>query len=199
MLSASSVTFQYNGASPLIDNLNFHLQAGEIVGLPGRSGIGKSTFALMLSGILHPLSGKITCNNQGLPKNGYCPVQLIFQHPEMAINPRWKISRVLEEGNAAYPTMYEKFGLHADMLDRYSCELSGGELQRIALIRVMNENTRYIIADEITASLDASTQALIWTSLIPWAKKKNVGILSISHDRKLLERICDRIDYSFEQ
>ncbi len=197
MLQTESLSFQYKQNSPLLNGLNFQLRAGEIVGLPGRSGIGKTTLAHLLTGFLRPSAGTVNCDGASFPGKGYCPAQLIFQHPELALNPRWKISKILEEGNHDFAPLLKKFGIASQWLDRYPHELSGGELQRIALIRIMNKNTRYIIADEITASLDANTQALIWTNLIAWAEKHGVGILVISHDSNLLQRICHRIDTSF--
>lgn len=199
MLAADSLTFRYSNEIPLIEDLNFQLQPGEIVGLPGKSGIGKSTLANLLTGYLQPLSGTIRCNNNPLTDNNTCPAQLIFQHPELAMNPRWKIRKILEEGNSSYSPLLRKFGVAEQWLERYPHELSGGELQRIALIRIMNNKTRYMIADEITASLDANTQALIWTNLMTWAEEMEIGILAISHDDNLLQRICHRIDTSFVQ
>lgn len=197
MLTADSITYDYNHNAPLIEQLSFHLDPGEVAGLPGRSGIGKSTLAYLLTGFLQPHSGTIKCDGKPLEDRCFCPAQLIFQHPELAMNPRWKISKILEEGNSDYASLLKKFGIAPGWLDRYPHELSGGELQRIALIRIMNPKTRYIIADEITASLDANTQALIWNNLLSWAKENEVGILAISHDSNLLNRICHRIDDSF--
>lgn len=199
MLATDSLTFRYVEETPLIENLNFQLRPGEIVGLPGKSGIGKSTLANLLTGYLQPQSGTIRCNTKPLADNDTCPAQLIFQHPELAMNPRWKIRKILEEGNSNYSPLLRKFGVAENWLERYPHELSGGELQRIALIRIMNDKTRYMIADEITASLDANTQALIWTNLMAWAEEKEIGILAISHDDNLLQRICHRIDTSFVQ
>lgn len=171
---------------------------GEVVGLIGESGIGKSTLASLLTGYLQPSSGTISCDNNLLSGVNGWSAQLVFQHPELAMNPRWKIKKILEEGNTNYTPLLQKFGVATEWLERYPHELSGGELQRVALIRVMNDTTRYIIADEITSSLDANSQALIWTNLLAWAKEKQVGILVISHNINLLRRICDRIDTSFQ-
>lgn len=199
MLTADFLSFAYEKDTTLFDNINFYLYTGEVVGLPGKSGIGKSTLAKLLTGYLQPSSGIIRCDNKPLNNVNGCPAQLIFQHPEMAMNPRWKIRKILAEGNSNYAPLLEKFGIRTQWLQRYPHELSGGELQRIALIRVMNSTTRYIIADEITASLDANSQALIWTNLLAWAREKQIGILVISHNINLLQRICDRVDTSFQK
>ena len=73
-------------------------------------------------------------------------------------------------------------------------ELSGGELQRVAIARVLNRNTRYLIADEMTAMLDANTQALIWQVILAFARQYQVGVIAISHDKPLLERICHGVE-----
>jgi peptide/nickel transport system ATP-binding protein/Fe3+-transporting ATPase len=181
----------------LLEGVDCAVHSGEIVGLPGPSGCGKSTLAKLLAGFVFPQSGKITCNGRPLPANGCAPVQMIFQHPELAVNPRWKISKILAEGNNNCAELLYHFGIHQNQLERYPHELSGGELQRITLIRVMTPATRYLIADEMTASLDPATQASIWKTVLSWAKTEQVGILAISHDTSLLNCICDRIDNGF--
>lgn len=197
MLQAKSVVYRYQQHVPLLEGVNCTVMPGEIVGLPGASGCGKSTLGRLLAGYRFPQAGNVTCQDRVLPENGYSPVQMIFQHAESSMNPRWKIKKILAEGNSEYSEVLRQFGLHPSWLDRYPHELSGGELQRIALIRVMNSSTRYLIADEMTASLDPNTQALIWQGVIPWAKENQVGVLAISHDQNLLARIADRIDQTF--
>lgn len=192
MLCAEKLTFSYLQQDPVIADFNMTLQPGEVVGLKGPSGRGKSTLGQLLSGYLQPSEGTIRVDNEQLPSSGYCPVQLIFQHPEQAVNPRWKIGKILREANLGFDRFFGLFGLEQDWLDRYPHELSGGELQRIALLRIMNGRTRYIIADEITSSLDPINQARIWNILLPWAKESGVGLLVISHDTMLLERITGR-------
>jgi peptide/nickel transport system ATP-binding protein/Fe3+-transporting ATPase len=197
MLQAETVVYRYQRHMPLLEGINLTIRPGEIVGLPGASGCGKSTLGRLLAGYLSPQTGAVTYGNRLLPEESYCPVQMIFQHPESSMNPRWKIKKILAEGNQKNADLLQQFGIHSSWLDRFPHELSGGELQRIALIRVMNSDTRYLIADEMTASLDPNTQALIWQSVVPWVKANQVGLLAISHDQKLLARISDRLDHTF--
>lgn len=197
MLQGEMIHYRYNHHAPLLEEVDCTIRSGEIVGLPGPSGCGKSTLGRLLAGYATPQSGTISCEGRPLPKAGYCPVQMIFQHPELAVNPRWKIKKILEEGNSDHRDLLEPFGICENWLERYPHELSGGELQRITLIRAMTPSTRYLIADEMTASLDPGTQALIWQTVMKWAKALKVGILAISHDASLLDRICDRIDNTF--
>jgi len=197
MLQAEEVCYRYELNTLLLEGVDCTIQSGEIVGLPGPSGCGKSTLARLLAGYAIPRSGRISCDDRPLPAIGFCPVQMIFQHPELAVNPRWKIGTILAEGNSNCSRLLNQFGIHQNMLERYPHELSGGELQRITLIRAMTPATRYLIADEMTASLDPATQALIWQTVLDWARREQVGILAISHDASLLSCICDRIDDSF--
>lgn len=197
MLQAKRIYYRYQHDVPLLEELDCTIEPGEIVGLPGPSGCGKSTLGRLLAGYQTPQAGTISSGGNLLPAGGYCPVQMIFQHPELSVNPRWRIRKILEEGNNDHAELVRSFGIHQNWLERYPHELSGGELQRIALIRAMTPSTRYLIADEMTASLDPGTQALIWQNVMRWAKSREVGILAISHDVNLLERICDRIDTSF--
>lgn len=102
------------------------------------------------------------------------------------------MKQILEEGNPSGQDMMAEFGLGKKYLNRFPHEMSGGELQRIVIARALGQKTRYLIADEITAMLDAVTQAQIWHMICRHVKKNNIGLLAISHDNALLNRICDR-------
>lgn len=122
------------------------------------------------------VEGSVSVNGRSLPKKGYCPVQLIFQNPELSMNPRWRIHQILQEGYPTDPTQLEAFGIHPGWLNRYPHELSGGELQRVAIARILNPATRYLIADEMTAMLDANTQALTWQIVLKFVRQQQVGL-----------------------
>ena len=89
----------------------------------------------------------------------------------------------------------DTFGLKDNWLNRWPSELSGGELQRFSILRALNPKTKFIIADEISTMLDAVTQVQIWEALISHCKANNIGILAVSHDKELLEVVCDDILY----
>ncbi|MDM9379419.1 ATP-binding cassette domain-containing protein [Chlorogloeopsis sp. ULAP01] len=194
MLKAEHLSFRYHSQQRwILQDFGLELARGEVVGLTGASGLGKTTIGKLLAGYLQPTQGKVTCNGQPLPSSCYCSVQLIFQNPELAVNPRWRISKILAEGKPPSADLLTALGIHQSWLNRYPHELSGGELQRIAVARSLNSSTHYLIADEMTAMLDANTQALIWQVVIKYAKEHEVGILVISHEAALLQRLCTHI------
>ena len=197
MLRADTVSFRYQNGPLILNRISLHVAPGEIVGLPGPSGQGKTTLGRILSGYMEPDAGTVTIDDAPLPTSGYCPAQLLFQHPELAMNPRCRIARILDEAKPCPRRILDDLGIKPSWLDRYPHELSGGELQRIALARVMNEDTRYLVADEMTAMLDTNTQAHIWKILLNWTHESRIGVLAISHDLHLLKRITTRIDTSF--
>jgi peptide/nickel transport system ATP-binding protein len=193
MLKGEHLSFRYGTNKPwILQDFNIEIAKGEIVGLSGASGLGKTTLGKLLAGYVRPTEGRITIEGQPLPTRGYCPVQLIFQNPELAMNPRWRIEKILFEGQTPSLELLQTLSIHQSWLRRFPHELSGGELQRVAVARSLVPRTRYIIADEMTAMLDANTQALIWRAAIDYACQAGIGILVISHDFELLKRLCDR-------
>lgn len=193
MLTGEKLAFRYAPHAPwIVDDVSLAIAPGEIVGLSGPSGRGKTTLAKLLGGYLRPHSGRIMVNNRSLPARGYCPVQLIFQHPELTANPRWRIAQILDEGHRPSPALMDALGLDRGWLTRWPHELSGGELQRVAVARALGPRTRYLLADEMTAMLDANTQAQIWHAVLDHARQHDVGVLVISHDAPLLARLCTR-------
>lgn len=122
-------------------------------------------------------------------------MQLIFQHPEKTMNPKWKMEKVLDEPWTLPQKLKDTFGLKDVWLTRWPNELSGGELQRFSILRALNPKSRFIIADEISTMRDVVTQVQIWEALINHCRDNNIGILAVSHDEKLLNVICDDILY----
>ena len=103
------------------------------------------------------------------------PVQLIWQHPEQALNPRWRMRQVLSEGGQVDEESRGRLGIREEWLDRFPSELSGGELQRFCIARALAANPRYLLADEITAMFDAVTQSQIWQALLHEARRAGAG------------------------
>ena len=193
LLEAKNVSYRYDKGPWLFENFNFSLEPGEIVGLHGPSGCGKTTFARILAGYEKPTNGEILLNGAPLPKRGYLPIQLDYQHPEKAVNNRWQMKKVINEGWQPEPDFLRQFGIEEEWLKRWPNELSGGELQRFCVVRALGPKTAFLIADEMTTMLDAITQAQIWSALLHHAKEKKMGILIISHDHHLMEQLCTRM------
>jgi len=169
------------------------IEPGEVVGLGGPSGAGKSTLARVLAGHIAPDGGVVTVDGMPLREDRYRPVQMLFQSPELAVNPRWRIRDILSEAYAPEPSLLGALGVRDSWAWRYPHELSGGELQRVAIARSLGPSTRYLVADEISGMLDPITQAEIWRLLLDLVRVRGIGMLVISHDAALLDRIAGRL------
>ena len=191
-LKANNVSFRYD-RDWILENINFSLKSGQRMGLFAPSGYGKSTFAKLLSGYLEPSRGSVTLDGRPLPRKGICPVQLIWQHPEKAVNPRWKLRRVLSESGAIDDRVLEDFGIRQEWLERYPGELSGGELQRFSVARAVMSGAEFLICDEISTMLDVITQAQLWNEILKIAEKRGMGLLVVTHNLALARRICTNV------
>ena len=193
-LEAKNVSFRYEPRLPwVLQSVSLKLERGARTALFAPSGYGKTTLAMLLAGYLQPTAGEVLLDGAPLPKTGVCPVQLICQHPEKAINPRWRLARVLEESGALSDSVLDAFGIERAWLTRYPRELSGGELQRFCVARALMSGAQYLICDEISTMLDVITQAQIWNTVLAEAEKRNMAILAVTHNRNLAERIADEI------
>ncbi len=193
-LRAENLSFRYDRFSPMIlDHVNFQVKSGERVGLIAPSGYGKSTLAMLLAGFYQPEQGKVLLDGAPLPTKGICPVQLIYQHPEKAINPRWRLRQVLEESGRLQEDVLEAFGIEPEWLNRYPRELSGGELQRFCVARALMSGADFLICDEISTMLDVITQAQIWNVILEKAEEKGMGLVVVTHNMALAKRVCTRI------
>ena len=194
ILEARDISFSYERkGAELFSNIKFKVENNERVWVPGPSGYGKTTLCKILAGYLEPCKGQILLDGKPLPKKGYCPVQMIWQHPERAVNPRLKMENILSDGGQVENRIIEELGIEEDWLNRYPQELSGGELQRFCIARALGKETRFLIADEISTMLDLITQSQIWNFLLEEVKRRKMGLLVVSHSGELLERVCTRI------
>ena len=194
-LIAENITFAYRKENWILKDVNFSLESGQVLGLVGDSGSGKSTLCKILAGYEKNYQGNVNINGKKIPPNGYNPVQLIFQHPEKAVNPKWKMKDILNEGHTVSQEILVSFGIKKSWLNRWPNELSGGELQRFALARALSPETKFLIADEITTMVDAITQAQIWNTILNTTKEFNIGILVVTHEKNLINRICNDVIY----
>lgn len=194
-LKANNISFSYNKKRQILQDFSLSINSNQIIGLMGDSGSGKSTLCKILAGYISHYHGEVTLDGKPIPDKDFCPVQLIFQHPEKTMNPKWKMEKVLNESWMPPQDLKDTFGLKEHWLTRWPNELSGGELQRFSILRALNPKTKFIIADEISTMLDAVTQVQIWEALITHCKANDIGILAVSHDKELLEVLCDEILY----
>ena len=193
-LRAENISFRYNRKSPwILKNVDLTLDAGERVALTGPSGCGKSTLSKILAGYLEPTEGQVLLDGKPLPTRGYSPVQLIYQHPEQAVNPRWKMERTLKECWEPDEELLKEMGIESEWLKRWPSELSGGELQRFCIARVLGPQTQFLVCDEITTMLDVITQAQIWELLLERARERDLGMAVVTHNMALAEKVCSRI------
>lgn len=211
MLEARNISFGYPGASkPLYEDFCLSVGSGERVALSAPSGFGKTTLCRVLAGYERPWEGEVLVDGSQLPKRGACPVQMILQHPETAVDPRMRMAATLEEARGAFEgltaavrngadpspealRLMEGLGIKRQWLTRFPHELSGGELQRFCVARALAANPRYLIADEISTMLDAVTQAQIWGFLLKELELRGVGLVFVSHSAALTERIATRV------
>lgn len=194
-LEARALSFRYdNGNRQILNNLSMTLISTDRLGLIAPSGFGKTTFCKILAGYEKPDSGEVLLDGKPLSDwKGYCPVQMIWQHPELSVNPRWKMGEVLKEGDQVEQRIMDGLGIEPDWLNRYPSELSGGELQRFCIARALGQRTRFLLADEISTMLDLITQSQLWNFLLEEVKNREIGLLAVSHSDALLERICTKM------
>ncbi len=208
LLTTEKLTKQYKntGGHMALQNAEISVKPGETVGLFGESGSGKSTLGMMAAGLLKPTSGRILADGKeiSMPYKGENrrKIQILFQHPETSFNPALILLRSMTEPYSIYhiPYTYEglleyigHYGLYEEHLHRTPSGLSGGELQRAALARILLFEPELIILDEPTSMLDVITQAQIMKMLREYQEQHGTSYLLISHSRPLCEQFCSRI------
>ena len=192
-IEGKNISFRYGeNRHWILKDVSICIKEGERVGLVGPSGYGKSTLVKILSGYLKPVSGEVLLDGKPLPRKGVSPVQLIYQHPEKAINPRWKMKKVLQESGMFRDEVMEALGIEKDWLERYPGELSGGELQRFCVARSLFQGTHFLFADEMSTMLDVITQAQIWNLMLKEVEQRKLGLLMVTHNQELAKQICTR-------
>ena len=193
-VEVNNVSFRYNSSSPwVLKDVSLKVKSGERIGLVGPSGYGKSTLAKIIAGYMKADSGKILYDGKEFENNAFSPIQLVYQHPEKAVNPRLKMDKILYEGWNVEDKLLKEFGIEKSWLKRWPGELSGGELQRFCIVRALSPKTRFLVCDEISTMLDVITQAQIWNSLIKICNRNNIGMIVVTHNMALAKRVCNRI------
>lgn len=215
MLSLQGIYKRYRvqGRGVVIaDNLNLELAENQIIGLVGSSGCGKSTIGRMALGLEAPDRGEVFLDGQDIStmnrkeaKAFRRSVQLVVQHPDAAFNPRRTLSaslaevfrfhRVCPQGEerAYLAAALDHVRIHGQLLERYPAQLSGGELQRMAIARSILTKPRFLLLDEVTSMLDVSVQATTIRTLEELRDHHRMGYLFITHNLGLAQVFCDRI------
>jgi peptide/nickel transport system ATP-binding protein len=199
---------------PALAGVSLQVREGETVGVVGPSGSGKSTLARILAGHLAPDTGEVILEGEVLPTSWKSSergrrrrVQLVMQDPADALSPRLTVEELVqepldiarepvpEERRSAVAEVLERVGLPATgtFLAARTHELSGGQLQRIALARALVTRPKLLVADEPTAMLDASEQARLLVVLRELQVEMGLGLVFISHDLAVVRKVTDRI------
>ncbi|MER6051170.1 ATP-binding cassette domain-containing protein [Streptomyces sp. NPDC001793] len=209
MLELRDITAGYDRGAPVVRGRSLTLAPGEAVGLLGPSGCGKSTLARVAALLHRPYAGTVVLD--GTPAPGWrhrAPRALrtafgvLFQQPRLSADPRLRLADAIAEPlratgrKAEVPDRLRELaplvGLTEDLLARRPHEVSDGQLQRACLARALVLRPRWLICDEMTAMLDASTTAALVAVVETYRRESGAGVLAVGHDRTLLERWCDR-------
>lgn len=180
--------------------INFNIRQGEILGLLGKSGCGKSTLSRVITGLNNNYGGEVVYND-----NTGNRIQMVFQDPYSSLNPSRTVGFILSEplrnkGVLKKTEIKERVletlkevGLTEEFYDRYPDELSGGQRQRVSIGMALIGEPKLIVADEPVSALDVTVQSQILELFLKVQKEKEVSVLMISHDRQVLNQVCDRI------
>ncbi|NCB62385.1 MAG: ATP-binding cassette domain-containing protein [Clostridia bacterium] len=193
-LEMKGLSFRYEKSShAALADFNLTLESGQRLGLKAPSGRGKTTLCKLLAGYMEPQSGQVLLD--GLPLRAYrgpCPVQLIWQHPEEAVDPLLPLGETLSEAGPPEARILNGLGIRSEWYARYPAELSGGELQRFCVARALGKHTRFLLCDEMTAMLDTVNQAELWRFVLSECAQRDIGLLAVSHSDALLARLVTR-------
>ncbi len=196
-----------------VDGIDLALRPGETLGVVGESGSGKSTLARAILQLVRPVAGEVVWLGQ--PLQGLSPaqlrplrrdLQLVFQDPLASLDPRMTVAELIGEPlrvhrramsaadrSEAAAEILLRVGLHADMLNRYPHELSGGQCQRVAIARAMVLKPKLLVCDEAVSALDVSVQAQILGLLQDLERDYGTAILFISHNLAVVRQLCTRV------
>lgn len=209
MLELRAITAGYDRRAPVVRGVSLTVAPGEAVGLLGPSGCGKSTLARVAALLHRPDAGTVVLDGTPVhrwrhraPRDRRTAFGVVFQQARLSADPRLTLSDLIAEplratGRRAeaperVAELAETVGLTADLLTRRPHEVSDGQLQRACLARALVLRPRWLVCDEMTAMLDASTSAALVAVVEDYRARTGAGLLSVGHDHTLLRRWCDR-------
>ena len=200
-LEARDISFKYGeGTRQILNHVTLMVESGEKVGIMAPSGYGKTTLCKILAGYEKPDQGEVLLDGTPIRAfRGYSPVQMVWQHPELSVNPKRRLRTVTAEGDWSFEDPGERarieaeLGIRDEWKERFPVEVSGGELQRFCIARALGRRTKLLIADEMTTMLDLITQGQIWDFVLKELKRRDIGMIAVSHSPELLEKVCDRV------
>lgn len=200
------------GTLRILEDINFEIAKGEVVGLVGESGSGKTTIGRAILRLIEPTTGEVRINGTDIVplsapelRKLRPQMQYVFQDPFASLSPRMTVGEILTEGLAiqGIGTKTERLEraaraladveLPADAISRYPHEFSGGQRQRIGIARALTLAPEFIVADEPVSALDVSIQAQVINLLRDLQQRLGLTMLFISHDLAVVEYICDRV------
>ncbi|RLU89089.1 ABC transporter ATP-binding protein [Streptomyces griseocarneus] len=209
MLELSRITAGYERRAPVVRDVSLTVAPGEAVGLLGPSGCGKSTLARVAALLHRPYSGTVVVDGRAAhgwrhraPREQRTAFGVVFQQPRLSADPRMRLADLIaeplratgrrDEAAARVDELAGRVGLSAELLRRRPHEVSDGQLQRACLARALVLRPRWLICDEMTAMLDASTTAALVAVVEDYRAESGAGLLTVGHDSVLLDRWCDR-------
>jgi oligopeptide/dipeptide ABC transporter ATP-binding protein len=196
-----------------LDRVSFHLSPGEVLGVVGETGCGKSTLGRAVLRLIEPTSGSVIFEGRNVLSFGKEELkqfrkeaQIIFQDPLASLNPRKTVResigealiyhglvKNLQEQKERVAHVLSQVGLSPDVMDRYPHQFSGGQQQRICIGRAIALNPRFLVCDEALSALDVSVQAQILELLQKLKRELSLSYLFISHDLSTVRYLCDRV------
>lgn len=209
MLELKDITAGYDRRAPVVRGAHLTLRPGESLGLLGPSGCGKSTLARVAALLHRPDRGTVALDGRAVtgfrhraPRSLRVTVGFVFQQPRLSADPRLRLHELVaeplratgrrKEAETRVAELTERVGLGPDLLTRRPHEVSDGQLQRACLARALVLRPRWLVCDEMTAMLDASTTAALVRVVEEYRAETGAGLLAVGHDPVLLERWCDR-------
>ncbi|MFD5512509.1 ABC transporter ATP-binding protein [Streptomyces sp. NPDC059761] len=209
MLELRDITAGYDRRHPVVRDAHLTLRPGESLGLLGPSGCGKSTLARVAALLHRPDRGTVVLDGTAVtgfrhraPRSLRVEVGVVFQQPRLSADPRLRLRDLVAEplratgrrgeADETVPELAARVGLGADLLARRPHEVSDGQLQRACLARALVLRPRWLVCDEMTAMLDASTTAALVGVVEEYRADTGAGLLAVGHDPVLLARWCDR-------